>query len=167
MSELSDLLDRMQVRASVAGSPVAGFLHDRDEVEISFAPGYYDRADEAPLERHLAALARVLWAEYMRQYYAALSTAFGLTVTKDPPAIGRQDKEYVALRQDLVAEGWSGDGRILVTVRGMETWNVRVTPGTLRELTEAEFVTQLREAAGALIRHQFAGIRELKNRVYG
>lgn len=167
MSELSDLLDRMRVQASVAGGAITAELHDRDRVEISFAPGYYERATEATLERHLASLARLVWADYARQYYAAVSTAFGQSVTKDPPPIGRQDREYTALRQDLIAEGRSGDGRITVMVRGMEVWDVRIAVGTLQELAEAEFVQQLSEAAGALIHHQFAGIRELKNRVYG
>jgi hypothetical protein len=167
MSELSLLLDRMRVRASVHGGAVTAELHDHDEVDISFAPDYYGRVSVATMEQHLTSLGRLLRTEYFRQYYAAVSEAFRQTVTREVPAIGRQDREYVSLRRDLVAEGRSSDGRITVTVRGMEHWDVRIADGTAYEITEAEFIGGLREAAGALIRHQFAGIRELKNRVYG
>ncbi|HWS31395.1 MAG TPA: hypothetical protein VN408_01485 [Actinoplanes sp.] len=167
MSELSELLARMQFSVSVAGGAVTGHLHDHDQVVLTFRPGYYDRVDESVLEHHLVSLARMMRAEYVRRYYAALSTAFGRTVTKDPPPIGRREKEYAALRQEFVAEGRSADGRITIEVRGMESWRIRITPGTLGVLTEADFAEQFRTAATLLIRDQFAGIRTLKDHIYG
>jgi hypothetical protein len=166
MSELSDLLDRMRVRASVARGAITGELHDHDQVDVSFAPGFYDRTTDTALEQHLVSLARLMRAEYVRQYYAAVSTAFGRTITKDPPPIGRQDTDYAAQRQDLAAEGRSSSGRITITVRGMQTWRMRIAPGTVRVLNETQFAAQFREAASAVIRNQFAGIRALKNRIY-
>ncbi|WP_345626460.1 hypothetical protein [Rugosimonospora acidiphila] len=44
---------------------------------------------------------------------------------------------------------------------------MRIAPGTVRTLNEAQFAQQFREAATALIRDQFAGIRALRNRIYG
>lgn len=167
MSELSELLARMRFSVSVAGGAVTGHLHDHDQVVLAFRPGYYDRVDEAALEHQLVSLARVMRTEYVRRYYAALSTAFGRTVTKDPPPIGRREKAYAALRQEFVAAGRSADGRITIAVRGMESWRIRIAPGTLGALTEADFVERFREAAALLIRDQFAGIRTMKDRIYG
>jgi hypothetical protein len=164
---LGDALDRMRVRVSVAGDAIIGELHDNDRVDLSFAQGHYNSAAESTLEEHLVSLARVMHAEYVRQYFRAVSEAYGQTVTKEPPAIGRQDKEYAAQRRELVAEGRSVDGRITVTVRGMQSWRVRIAPGTLRALDERRFCERFGEAAHALIRDQFAGVRSLKNHVYG
>jgi hypothetical protein len=167
MSELSDLLDRMRVHASVAGGAITGELHDHDRVDVSFAPGFYARSTDTALEQHLVSLARLMRAEYVRQYYAAVSTAFRRTITKDPPPIGPRDMDYAERRQELVAEGRSSSGRITISVRGMQSWRIRIAPGTVRALNETQFAEQFREAATALIRNQFAGIRALKNRIYG
>jgi hypothetical protein len=164
---LREALDLMRVRASVAGGAITGELYDNDRVDLSFAPGYYDRVSEPALEDHLVSLARVMHAEYVRQYFRAVSEAFGQTVTKEPPAIGRQDKLYVEQRLDLVAEGRSADDRVVITVRGMQSWWVRIAPGTLRALGGPEFSARFGEAAQALIHDQFTGIRALKNHVYG
>jgi hypothetical protein len=43
MSELSDLLGRMRVHATVAGGAITGESHDHDQVDVSFAPGFYAR----------------------------------------------------------------------------------------------------------------------------
>jgi hypothetical protein len=164
---LRDALDRMRVSASVAGGAVTAELFDNDHVDLSFVPGYYGRVDEPALEENLVSLARLMYADYLRQYFRAVSAAFEQAVTKDPPAIGWRDKEYVDRRQELVAEGGSADNRITVTVRWMCSWRVRIAPGTLRMLDERRFSTGFGEAAQALIRDQFAGIRALKNHVYG
>src|SRR5689334_2436526 len=136
---LRDALNRMRVSASVAGGAITAELFDGDHVELSFAPGHYDRVDEPALEENLMSLARLMYAEYIRQYFRAVSAAFEQTVTKDPPAIGRQDREYAERRRELVAEGESADHRITVTVRGMRSWRVRIAPGTLRTLDERQF----------------------------
>jgi hypothetical protein len=162
-----DALNQMRVRASVASGAITGELHDNDRVDLSFPAGCYERFVEPDLAAHLVSLARVMHAEYVRQYFRAVSEAFGQTVTKEPTAIGRQDRAYAEQRQDLVAEGRSADGRITVTVRGMHAWRVWIAPGTLRTLDERQFAACFGEAAQGLIRDQFASIRALKNHVYG
>src|SRR5690349_20523264 len=99
-------------------------------------------------------------------WYASDEIAGGVE-PEESPAIGRQDKAYASQRQELVAEGRSADGRITITVRGMRSWRVRITPGTLRTLDERQFSAGFGEAAHALIRDQFTGIRTLKNHGYG
>ncbi|BCJ44415.1 hypothetical protein GCM10010168_12290 [Actinoplanes ianthinogenes] len=164
---LRDSLDRMRVPASVAGGAINAELYHRDRVDLAFAPGCYQRFSERELADHLASLARVLHAEYVRRYFRALSEAFERTITKEPPAIGWRDQAYVEQREQLVAEGRSRDDRIVVTVRGMRAWHVWITAGALRVLDERQFSAGFGEAAQAVIRDQFAGIRDLKTRIYG
>lgn len=167
MTGLAELLDQMRVHASVDGGAVSAVLHDRQQVDISFAPGFYRRATDAVLEEHLASLARLLRVEYDRQYYAVLSKASGETITKDPPPVGWRDTEYVTQREELIAEGASAGRRIVITARGLQSWRVSIAPGTVYDLDETQFADQVGEAAAGVIRSQFAGIRALKARVYG
>ncbi|WP_436523797.1 hypothetical protein [Actinoplanes sp. HUAS TT8] len=164
---LSEALNRMRVRVSVAGGSITGELYDDDRVDLSFAPGFYGLVAASVLEGHLVSLAREMHAEYVRQYFRALSVAYERTITKEPAVIGRQDREYTERRQSLVAEGRSARGQITITVRGMQSWQVRIGRDALRTLDERQFSLAFGEAAQALIRDQFAGIRALKEQVYG
>jgi hypothetical protein len=157
----------MRVRVSLPGGNIAGELRDRTEVQLSFAPGSYYRYGERELERHLASIAKLLWAGRMKEYYAAVSEAFGETITGEPRPVSPRDQDYYSARDDLIAEGRSSDGRIYVAVRGMQIWTVRIADGTVRALDEDEFAVRAREAAARLIRDQLTKIRALKDRFYG
>jgi hypothetical protein len=163
---LADRLDSMQVTSTSPDGQIAGVLRNRTEVFIAFRPGSYGRYSESVLADQLGALARLLWAGRTREYYAALSEAFGETITGESPAISERDRYYRAAREELVAEGLSSDGLVYVGVQGMRTWAVRVAEGTIRELDEHEFATRVYEASHAMINDQFAKIRQLKNYCY-
>jgi hypothetical protein len=159
MGIIADRLDGLRVRASVADGGIRGELRGRASVEVTFAPWVCRMLDERSLERHLAALAKLLWAARMRDYFAAVSEAFGETVTREPPAAGRRDVEFVQARDRIVARGSSVDGRIAIEVLGMRAWRVTVADGTLRA---RELPQQVREAAEALIQDQLRQVRLLK-----
>ena len=166
MGVLSDRLDSMRVRASSPDGMIVGELRNRTEVYLSFVDGTYRRYGRQELEDQLVGLARRLWVGRTKEYYAAVSAAFGETITGESPALGRQDVAFYAARDDLVAEGRSVDGRVQVTVQGMRDWTVRIADGTLRALTEEEFGVRVREAAAELIRDQPDRVRELKQQFY-
>jgi hypothetical protein len=167
MGVLADRLDNMRVRVQSPGGKIAAELRGRTDVRLSFSPESYRYFNEWDLERQLAALARLLWAARMREYYAAVSEAFGETITGESPPQTWRDQEYYSARDSIVAEGRSADGRIQLAVRGMTEWTVRIADGSLRTLTEDEFCARVGEAAAELISDQFAKIRELKNQIYG
>jgi hypothetical protein len=156
----------MRVRVALPGDEIVGELRGRADVRITFAPGRYRRYQERDLEEKLASLAKLLWAGRTREYYAAVSHAFGETVTGEPPPSGARDQAFVQARDELVAEGSSRDGRIRVTVRGMRRWQVRIADGTVHALDEFAFAERVREAAAALIEDQLAKVRVLKDQHY-
>lgn len=164
---LSDRLDGMRIRASSPDGAVTAELHDRTQVDISFVPGSYRDYDETTLEQQLVGLGRRLWVGRMKEYYAAVSEAFGETITKEARPVGRRDVAFHKARDELIAEGRSADGRVHLQVRGMRSWTVRITNGTLHTLTEDAFAARVHEAAAALIGDQFAKVRELKLEIYG
>jgi hypothetical protein len=145
---------------------INGELRERTQVYLFFAPGTYRDYDEATLEQQLVGLARRLWAGRMKEYYAAVSEAFGETVTKESPPISPRDTAFHEARDELVAEGRSADGRIHIAVRGMRSWTVQIKDGTLRTLSEGELAAHVREAASALINDQLTKVRALKLRIY-
>ncbi|GIG91435.1 hypothetical protein [Plantactinospora endophytica] len=167
MGVLAERLDDMRVRVSAPGGRIVAELRGRADVRLSFTPESYRYCDERELERQLEGLGKLLWAGRTREYYAAASEAFGATITGEPPAVSLRDQDFCSARDELVAQGRSSDGRIHLAVRGMRIWTVRVADGTVRSLTEEEFAARVSEAAGELIRDQFAKIRVLKHRVYG
>nr|MDT0657600.1 hypothetical protein [Micromonospora sp. DSM 115978] len=167
MGVLSDRLDNLRLRVELPGGGIVAELVGRSEVRLSFAPGRYARYGERELEAHLASVGRLLWAERMRAYYAAVSDAFDERVTGEPKPVSPRDRDFQAGRDALLAEGRSGDGRIYVGVRGMRFWVVHIAAGTVRLLTEPEFAERAAEAARELITDQQARVRALKDRCYG
>ena len=157
----------MRVRVATPDGAIEAELSGRNDVRLSFRPGFYERCTERDLERRLAGVAALLWARRMRAYYEALSEAYGAPVTGEDAAAGPRDVRYRELRAGLVARGRSADGRIAVSVRGMRDWDIRIRDGTLRALDEHAFLAAAGEAAGELIRDQFARIARLKGTVYG
>jgi hypothetical protein len=167
MGVLAERLAGMRVRASLPSGSISGEFSAQHGVDITFAPGMYDCLDERELERQLAALARSLRAAQAREYYAAVSEAFGQAATKELPALTPRDRAYDSARAELIAQGRSTDGRVSITARGMTVWTVRIVDGTLRDLDEQEFIERVRQAGAELVRDQIAQIQALKAQVYG
>lgn len=166
MGRIADRLDGMRVSAEVAGSALAARLDGRTGVSLSFRPGVYQRVNERELERELTNLARLLWVARTREYYAIVSDVTGEVRTREGRAVTQRDLDFFAARGELIAEGRSSDGRITIKVQGMQVFRVQIVPGTVRALTEGEFVERVGEAGGELIRDQLRKVRELKLSIY-
>jgi hypothetical protein len=162
---ISERVDSMVVRATSPGGSVTAVVRGLDHIEVSFAPGFYQRASTAEIETHMEQAARVLWANRMREYRAILDDETTGLVIDAPPA-SRQDELFYEGRDNLVAEGVSFDGKVKVTARGMRDWTVRVAPGAIDELREHEMTAAAAQAAQALIRDQMAKIQLLKVSLY-
>jgi hypothetical protein len=151
MSLLTSSIDGLEAASYTPDEQVFAAVHGRTTITVSFAPGYYHRADEATLEWQFARLGKLL---------------FGETVTRESPPEGVRDEEYVRRRAELVATGTSSDGRIVVSVVGMREWAITITPGTCSALSEDAFCRAMGEAATAMMTDQFGQIRALKHEVY-
>ncbi|MFG1926880.1 hypothetical protein [Cryptosporangium sp. NPDC048952] len=164
MGEFADRLAGLHVRAALPDDSLAVELVGRDEVTLRIQQ--YERLTSPDLERRLAQLARLLCARHTAEYFRIRSDVTEQTLTHESPALGRQEREFRAARDELIARGRSADGRIAVETRGMREWTVRIRPDTLRTLSEAEFVAAVREAAAELIADQRDQIRDIAVRTY-
>jgi hypothetical protein len=167
MGELADRIDSMRVRASTPDGSITAELHDRDKLSLTFLQGWYDFCDDRDLERRLAVLANLLWVARTREYWRIFGDVAGHTVTGEDKPISPRDVDWREERDELVARGYSADGRIAVKAVGMRQWEVRIVPGTVRALNEHEFAEAAAQAAGELIQDQFAKIAALSNKYYG
>jgi hypothetical protein len=168
MGELADRVDGMRIRVSTPDGGLTAELHDRDQLSLTFRDGLYRLFDhEADLERRLSTLATLLWVARTREYARIYSDVTGDDSTGEDKPMGVRDVEWRVEREDLEATGSSSDGRIAVRVKGMREWRVTIRAGTLRALDEKQFVAAVGEAAGGLIRDQFAKLVALSNKYYG
>lgn len=72
MGRLADRLDGIRVRVRAPGADIEAELRNRTDITITFGESVYEFADERGLERSLAALARLVYAGWLRQYRAAI-----------------------------------------------------------------------------------------------
>ena len=160
-------IDRLYASATTPDGAVSASITDRVHVQVRLLPGYYDQATATDLERQLSRLGRLLFAARMKEYYKVRSQDFGELVTREPSPLGRQDEEYVDRRSRLVATGEAADGRVRISVVGMEQWAVEIAQDAPRTMSEESFCKAVSDAATLLVTEQFAEVRMLKREVYG
>ena len=141
-------------------------ISGRTHVQLSLAPGYYEWASVADLERQLTRLAKLLFVSRMKAYYAARSRDFGQTFTHESPPTSPRDEEYVRARSGLVVEGEAAGGAIRIGAVGMDSWVVHLDRGIQKRLNEAAFCAAVSEAATLLVESQFTQVKALKREVY-
>jgi hypothetical protein len=162
MGQLAERLDAIRVRVRLPGVDIEAELRDRTDVRISFGESVYDFLTENRLEYYLAGLARLLYAAWLRQYWAAINDS---SLDVDPH--DQQDYEFLDARAAIESGGASTDGRVVITAVGMREIEVRIAPGTVRQLAEDQFSARTAEAVAALIQDHLSRVRELKMRFYG
>ncbi|GAB2744387.1 hypothetical protein GCM10027174_17620 [Salinifilum aidingensis] len=162
MGELAERLDNIRVRASAPGVELDAELRNQREVALTFGESVYEFIDERYLERALAGLARRLYTGWLRQYKEAISTT-NLNVEPND----QHDFNFEEDVRAVEASAESSDGRITLATVGMQEFTASLRPGTVRQLSEREFVARVAEVAPLLIERYQAHVAELKVRYYG
>ncbi|SDC42409.1 hypothetical protein [Actinokineospora iranica] len=162
MDSLADRLDSLRLRVQAPGSEIYADLRNRKDVSVSFGESVYEWTSERNLERQLVSMARLLYAQWVRKYRAELSDSF----LNAMGAESQNDHDFLAARSELESSGASRDGRVTISAVGMQNVEVRIVPGTVRELDEHEFSGRVSEAVHALADDYQTKIRELKIRYF-
>ncbi|MEU4690013.1 hypothetical protein [Actinoplanes sp. NPDC023714] len=168
MGELADRVDTMHIAVSTPDGGITAELYGRDGLSLTFRDGAYRQfTDETELERRLEALAGRLWVARTREYWRIYGDVTGTDAAGDDPPAGERDRQWRAERDELVVYGSSAYGDVTIRSVGMRGWEVGIRPGTLRALDEWQFAAAAGEAAGELIRDQYAKLVALSSKHYG
>lgn len=159
-------LAELQATATTPDGKAFATISGRTQVRFSLAPGYYEWASVADLERQLTRLAKLLFVARMKAYYVARSRDFGQTFTKESPPTSSRDQQYVRARSGLVVEGDAAGGVVRISAVGMESWAVHLDRDVQKKLTEQAFCAAVSSAATQLVEQQFAQVKALKRDVY-
>ncbi|MET0237969.1 MAG: hypothetical protein ABW224_25240 [Kibdelosporangium sp.] len=160
MESLADRLDSIRLKVQAPGSEIYADLRNRKNVSISFGESVYGWMKESTLERLLASTGRLLYVEWVRRYRAELDESF-----RHGPET-QNDRDFVAARAAMESSGRSRDGRVTLSVAGMQNLEVRIVRGTIRALDEKEFSARVQEAVQDLADNYQANIRDLKLRYF-
>jgi hypothetical protein len=161
MGQLADRLDSIHVRVRAPGTEIEAELRNGTDITISFGESVYEFLNESGLERHLAGLARLLYAAWLREYRAAIDDS-ALDIAPED----ERDHAFLSERSQIESSGASSDGRITFFAVGMQDISVRIVPGTVWKLTEDQFATRTKEAVTILVQDYRAKVRQLKIRHY-
>lgn len=161
MTDLANRLDNIHVRVRIPGADISAELRNRTDITLEFAEGVYEFISEPILEGLLESGARLLFTGWRRQYLAAIDET-GLSIDADD----QHDLNFMAERAEIEAFGRSADQRITVSTAGMKEFNVNLKPGTLREVSEAEFSDSIGRASAEMISDFQRKVSDLKIRYY-
>ncbi len=160
----AERLDAIRFRVYVPDSQISAELAHRDQIRIDFGSGaHYRQLGDHDVEHYLTALARLVFAQWLRAYRQTLDEH----IVAEPGVDNWLDREFYDTRDKIVAHGASDDGRIRLTADGLRNITVKLTPGTVRRLTEYECADRVRAAATALIQDYTGQVAALKERIYG
>lgn len=130
--------------------------------ELKFRPGAYARYTESELEHQLVQLARLTNVARTRGYWKSLEKVLGHGEPIDkrgPGSPGERALREAADRTEVATNSHN----IRIQVRGgTKDWQLRIRPGTVQRLEEAEFLRELRQLFQETVSRwqaELAGIR--------
>ena len=144
-------LHSLGAEAATPDGTTFGRVHGISKVEIWFAPGYYQHANDARIADKLEQLGRLLWTARTKEYYRHKSEKLNRLIRGESrPETPAQERRRDA-RNNIVAIGRSADGLGELESIGLFQWRATIATGTVPRVDEAEFTRACGEAAERLV----------------
>lgn len=153
MGELSDRLAGAVAEAmSPDGQISASVTGAGDSVEVTMRrPGAYERYTDGGIAHQLSQLATLTATRHLRLERKIVAETFGESMLVDDGFdLDPELREYRQAIAQLVAWADSDGSQIRLSTRGMVSWQAILAPGTVRRLSEDEFLEELHGAIGNL-----------------
>jgi hypothetical protein len=165
MGRLADAFDALRVRVVSPDHRIAGVLHARNHMEITFLDDHaYAAYDgESRLAAQVTAVIRGLLEGQRQGEKVAITKLTDLTTVTEPHW-DANIRAYRTARDSIVATGVSASDNVLVATKGMRGVKVTVKPGTLSRLDEGGFVSEVHSAIDGMSRSYTAQLYELKSK---
>lgn len=163
MGELSERLDRLAVQTWSPDGNICAEARGEYQISVRFAAGTYRTYTESTLGQQLGRLGALVWTRYRREYTEIMETF----LEEEPlPREDPEDRRFRERLEQLHLAGASADGRIGIRSRALVHWELTIAPGTLRALTEPEFLAQLDGAVREVVADYRARLILLTHEVY-
>lgn len=161
MATLRTRLDNMKIGATSTDGNLRAELSGRTHVELRFREDSYHDYRDGELARHLTELAHRLTAGCRDGQRMIMERDSGRPVD-DGPHWNARIRRLREAKLRLGAGGDSPGGRVRIRTLGLHEWAVRIAPGTVRELDQAQFQSHVSTAIALLwldYRRNLAGLR--------
>lgn len=158
--------ERTPVTVSSPNERIWVTLTGDSTIEVSFAYGYYDGANDREMADQLTRAVKLLMVERTRVLYNGRSQEAGELVRPGRDTLHRDARTYRERLAEVAAEGASADGRIRLSGVGLTHFTGTIEPGTLASMREEQFIAGCKEAGFAFLEDHKAKIALLKYDVY-
>jgi len=150
--EFAELIERSEVTVTIPNGHVTATVRGERDVTVGFAPGFYATCSTVQLQDNLQTVARLLFAAARREHLEQIRAFTGRDdVESRPEPQTPQDHDYYARLAELFAEGESDDGLVSVSAVGQQQYVVRVKPGVLDRVPQAQMEASCAQAANRLL----------------
>ncbi|MGH3734242.1 MAG: hypothetical protein ACRDT6_01230 [Micromonosporaceae bacterium] len=163
----STLLDGTTLTVRSLDQKIGWELTDGRDVEMWFEGDNYTyrKYSDGELGAQLAGLLAKMWSAQRSAHLAVFAQTVPQFVDDSDPVSGR-DKLFEDGQQALRVSGASKSGRVEIAAVGMARWDVRIKPGTTREVSDAECLSDFWEAFAALVDSYRRSMAELRREIY-
>ncbi|HZE39597.1 MAG TPA: hypothetical protein VE172_12375 [Stackebrandtia sp.] len=146
MRTFAEIMAAHEEEVSSPDGNIKARLKSGDVADFEFRPGTYERYTDVELASQLEGISRLIAVARRRARRRALRESLELDFEPEPATPDSPASRRVFERQDaevVVVETSS----VRVRVRGTRTWQVKIRPGTTRNMTEEMFKKDVALAA--------------------
>lgn len=167
MGEVADQLEDLSVTVSSPDGNIEAQVTGGQARSLRFREGAYQRYTEAELAHQLARTATLLFVGHDRGVQKIVEDA-GLHRPRGPEqAIDETHRRYLAELPNIYATGLGPREMVRFEATGLVQWRCDIAQGTIRYLSEPEFIAEVIGAAQALLRDHRYETGLLRNEHYG
>lgn len=163
MGILIDQLDRLSVEACSPDGCIRAEARGRYRISIQFRRNAYPFYAESVLGQQIAHLATLTWSRYRREYVELVNAFVDDSTGEDSEC----DRWFSDGLKQMIVTGSSASGRIRLRSRALVRWECVIAPGTVRALTERDFLAELDQAVAEVTSDYRARVIMLTDEVYG
>jgi hypothetical protein len=168
VGELRDRLDAVAVEATSPDRNIRVGTHgEASSIDVVFRPGAYRRYRESDLAHQLAQAMTQLFDQYRHAQRNAVHAVYEIVVHGDDSDADPESRQYHQRSSQLAASGEDENGTVMISSQGLVTWQLTISNGTTRRLTEQEFLDDLSAAFHDLLIGYRAQLVLLKDEIYG
>ncbi|HEY8471528.1 MAG TPA: hypothetical protein VIL37_02705 [Natronosporangium sp.] len=167
MGEVAERLADLTVTVSSPDGNIEAEVYGGRVRWLEFRPGAYQRYDESELAHQLERLATLAFVNHDRGVQKIMEDV-GLHRPRGPAeARDEAHRRYLADLPNIHATGVGPRQLVRFEATGLLNWRCDIVQGTLRQLSEQQFIAEVIDAAQALLQQHRYETGLLRNEIFG